>query len=169
MAQATSPSLSLQDGQGQNDHNPSNMKSNPEVPIDPSIAQTSPTYPQYSPYGQGHDMSHYPQGQPQPGHYYPQHYAGHPQGFPGAYSSPGTGVSASAAGATAGPRGQVGFWISLTSIYLVKSSILTHRHRYTHLSRSLVLNSTNALGDDMKRLRGCTSVAGKAVRRRMEH
>lgn len=112
MAQATSPSLSFkQDGQAQNDHhNSPHMKSDPEVPIDPSIAQTSPTYPQYSPYGQGHDMSHYPQGQPQPqpGHYYPQQYAGHPQHFPGPYSSPGTGVSAGGAGATAGPgRGQV--------------------------------------------------------------
>ena len=110
MAQATSPSMSLQDGQQNNHHNPPH-KSNPEVPIDPSIAQSSPTYPPYSPYAPNHDMSQY-QGHPQQGyHPWPQQYAGHPHGMPGGpYSSPGTAVSAGGAAATAGPRqGQVLF------------------------------------------------------------
>lgn len=66
MAQATSPSMPLPDGQA-NNHNAHNIKSDPDVPIDPSIAAAaSPTYPphpQYSPYAQQHDMSHY-QGHP---------------------------------------------------------------------------------------------------------
>ncbi|MCJ1225251.1 hypothetical protein MMC12_001900 [Toensbergia leucococca] len=100
--------MSLQDGQQNNHHNAPNVKSNPEVPIDPSIAASSPSYPggPYSPYTpQGHDMSHY-QGQPPPGyHWPPQQYAGHPHGMPGGpYSSPGTGVSSTGSAATAGPR-----------------------------------------------------------------
>ncbi|MCJ1302563.1 hypothetical protein MMC08_005367 [Hypocenomyce scalaris] len=85
------------------------MKSNPEVPIDPSIAASSPTYPgPYSPYGpQGHDMSQY-QGHPQQQMYgrpdWQQQYAGHPHGLPGPYSSPGTAVSSGSSAATAGPR-----------------------------------------------------------------
>ncbi|MCJ1254505.1 hypothetical protein MMC24_002320 [Lignoscripta atroalba] len=82
------------------------MKSNPEVPIDPSIAASSPTYPPYSPYApQGHDMSHY-QGHPPPQGYtgWPPQY-GHPHGLPGGpYSSPGTAVSSAGSAATAGPR-----------------------------------------------------------------
>lgn len=109
MAQATSPSMSLQDGHQNNHHNTPHVKSNPEVPIDPSIAASSPTYPPYSPYAQqGHDMSY--QGHPPPGYqHWPQQYAGHPHGLPnGPYSSPGTAVSAAGAAATAGPRpGQV--------------------------------------------------------------
>ncbi|KAK3068919.1 hypothetical protein LTS18_000481, partial [Coniosporium uncinatum] len=74
MAQATSPSLPLSDGQT-NGHHAQNNKSDTELPIDPSIAAaTSPTYPphhqQYSPYQPQHDMG--------------QHYAGHP----GVYARP---------------------------------------------------------------------------------
>ena len=51
MAQATSPSMSLQDGHQHNHHNAPHMKSDPDVPIDPSIAASSPTFPgHYSPY-----------------------------------------------------------------------------------------------------------------------
>lgn len=110
MAQATSPSMSLQDGHQNNHHNTPHVKSNSDVPIDPSIAASSPTYPPYSPYTQqGHEMSQY-QGHPPPGYqHWPQQYTGHPHGIPnGPYSSPGTAVSAAGAAATAGPRpGQV--------------------------------------------------------------
>ncbi|KAI4131956.1 MAG: hypothetical protein LQ341_006319, partial [Variospora aurantia] len=77
-----------------------------EVPIDPSIAASSPTYPPYSPYAQqGHDMSQY-QGHPPHGYHpgWPQQYAGHPHMPGGPYSSPGSGVSPGGAAATAGPR-----------------------------------------------------------------
>lgn len=109
MAQATSPSMSLQDGHQHNHHNAPHMKSDPDVPIDPSIAASSPTYPtQYSPYPpQGHDMSQY-QGHPPPQMYgrpdWPPQYAQHAHGMPGPYSSPGTAVSSASSVATAGPR-----------------------------------------------------------------
>ncbi|KAI1333679.1 hypothetical protein F5Y15DRAFT_430688 [Xylariaceae sp. FL0016] len=64
MAQTpTSPSMSLQDGRN---HQPQQVKSDSDVPIDPSIAAPSPTtyaHGQYSPYPpQPQDMQHsYPQ------------------------------------------------------------------------------------------------------------
>ncbi|RKF55082.1 C2H2 finger domain transcription factor CON7 [Erysiphe neolycopersici] len=58
MPQATSPSLPLHDG-GPN-HPSSHLKSDPEVPIDPSIAASSPSYQthtgQYSPYPTQQDI-----------------------------------------------------------------------------------------------------------------
>ena len=104
--------MPLPDGHHHNHHNTPNIKSNPELPIDPSIAASSPTYPgPYSPYApQGHDMSHY-QGHAPPQGYgqWPAPGYGHPHGLPGGpYSSAGTAVSAGGAAATAGPRpGQV--------------------------------------------------------------
>ena len=103
----------MQDGHHHNHHNTPNMKSDAELPIDPSIAASSPTqYPgPYSPYPPpGHEMPY--QGHPPPQGYgqWPPHY-GHPHGMPGGpYSSPGTAVSAGGQAATAGPRpGQVSF------------------------------------------------------------
>ncbi|KAJ9663587.1 hypothetical protein H2201_005548 [Coniosporium apollinis] len=64
MAQAQSPSISLQDGQASSEKF-EDGDSNHDVPIDPSIA-TSPTYPphpNYSPYPPQHDMHQY-QGHP---------------------------------------------------------------------------------------------------------
>ena len=121
MAQATSPSMSLQDGQ-QNDHHPhQHIKSNADVPVDPNIAASSPTYPPYSPYAP-HDMSQYHGHAPPPGYpqHWPQQYAGHPHGMPGPYSSPGTGASAQGTPSSAGPRsGQVCFpHSSIHSSYL---------------------------------------------------
>ena len=107
MVQAASPSmnttLSSSDGQTNDPRSDSNnMKSDADVPIDPSIAASSPTYPPpYSPYQpQGHDMTQY-QGHPPPPP--PQMYArpewshGYPQpghhGLPGPYTAPATTVS----------------------------------------------------------------------------
>lgn len=99
MAQATSPSMPLPDGHA-NSHTPQRIKSDPDVPIDPSIASaTSPTYPQpqYSPYQQQHDMAHYqahpPSAPPMYGRApdWPSHFSGHPMGHPyppGASSGP---------------------------------------------------------------------------------
>ncbi|KAI6716299.1 hypothetical protein JHW43_001077 [Diplocarpon mali] len=66
MAQPTSPSLPLQDGRP--NHHTTQSKSDQEVPIDPSIAASSPTYAthngQYSPYASQPDMQHgYPNHQ----------------------------------------------------------------------------------------------------------
>ena len=173
MAQATSPSMSLPDGHHHN-HNTPNIKSNPDVPIDPSIASTSPTgYPgPYSPYPpQNHDMSQYPGHAPQGYAQWPHGY-GHPHGMPGGpYSSPGTAVSAGGSAATAGPPrpGQVSV-AHFTPVRLLSHSqhrILTRFHRSTLSSPFLVLSSTNVLVVAMKKSSACTSVGSKDVRKLM--
>ncbi|KAJ6784398.1 hypothetical protein PWT90_10757 [Aphanocladium album] len=57
MAQQNSPSLSQSDGRN---HQQPVVNSDSQVPIDPSIAQPSPTYPygQHSPYAPNPDMAH---------------------------------------------------------------------------------------------------------------
>jgi hypothetical protein len=114
MAQSTSPSMPLQDGRS-NHHN-TQIKSDQDVPIDPSIAASSPTYPphggQYSPYPPQQDMQHgYPShpggamyAQPRPDW---AGYAGHPQHpMQGGYAVTGAQTPTSAAPAGARP-GQV--------------------------------------------------------------
>lgn len=85
MAQPQSPSMPLHDGSS-NDHQQSELKSDTDVPIDPSIAAaTSPTYPQhqqYSPYTPHHDMQHYS------GHPSTPMYASRPE-WAGQYPQPG--------------------------------------------------------------------------------
>ncbi|RYN44145.1 hypothetical protein AA0112_g542 [Alternaria arborescens] len=88
MAQQQSPSMPIPDGQTNGHQSPQQLKSDSDVPIDPSIAaQTSPTYAshqqQYSPYTPHHDMQHYP-GQPQT----PMGYASRPE-WAGHYPQPG--------------------------------------------------------------------------------
>ena len=124
MAQATSPSMSLQDGQHRHANH---INSDNEVPIDPSIAQSSPTYPPpYSPYGaQGHDMSQY-QGHPPPNMYgrpdWPPQYA-HQHGMPGPYSSPATSMGSASPAVAAGNRpGQVSSMGPPRELFLRKSS-----------------------------------------------
>ena len=81
----TSPSMPLQDGRN---HQPQQVKSDSDVPIDPTIAAPSPTYPhgQYSPYPQPpQDMAHsYPQSGPAGMYTQPRpdwaNYAAHPSG-----------------------------------------------------------------------------------------
>lgn len=114
MAQATSPSTILNDGKTANHLKHTSIKSDADVPIDPSIAASSPTYPPpYSPYQpQGHhEMAQY-QGHPPPQMYRPEwSHGGYPQhqhGLPGPYSSPATTVGSASPASTAGPRpGQV--------------------------------------------------------------
>lgn len=55
--QQNSPSLPQHDGRN---HQPHGVRSDSDVPIDPSIASASPTYPypQHSPYGPNPDMAH---------------------------------------------------------------------------------------------------------------
>ncbi|RMX93712.1 hypothetical protein D0868_12696 [Hortaea werneckii] len=67
MAHTSSPSISMPpDGHQSNGQPNNNRNSDGDVPIDPSIAQSSPTYPptqDYSPYPPQHEMPQYP-GQP---------------------------------------------------------------------------------------------------------
>ncbi|RMY28739.1 hypothetical protein D0865_15687, partial [Hortaea werneckii] len=67
MAHTSSPSISMPpDGHPSNGQPNNNRNSDGDVPIDPSIAQSSPTYPptqHYSPYPPQHEMPQYP-GQP---------------------------------------------------------------------------------------------------------
>ncbi|WEW59769.1 hypothetical protein PRK78_005249 [Emydomyces testavorans] len=137
MAQATSPSINLQDGQQNGHRNPTQMKSDTDVPIDPSIAAASPTYPPpYSPYQpQGHDMAQY-QGHPPPQMYarpdWPHQYAQHPPGLPGPYSSPATTVGTASPATTAGPRpGQVYSFVPIPGSQQHKRP----RRRYEEIER----------------------------------
>ncbi|KAK2759428.1 hypothetical protein FQN54_002906 [Arachnomyces sp. PD_36] len=138
MAQATSPSLTLKGGQQDDHRNPSQLKSDPEVPIDPSIAASSPTYPPpYSPYNpQGHDMAQY-QGHPPPPQMYARpewahQYGQHQHGLPGPYSSPATTVSSASPAATAGPRpGQVYSFVPIPGAQQHKRP----RRRYEEIER----------------------------------
>jgi hypothetical protein len=89
MAQQQSPSMSIPDGQANGHQSPQHLKSDSDVPIDPSIAaQTSPTYAshqqQYSPYTPHHDMQHYPGQHPQT----PMGYPSRPE-WAGQYPQPG--------------------------------------------------------------------------------
>ncbi|KAN0086428.1 hypothetical protein V8E54_000116 [Elaphomyces granulatus] len=138
MVQATSPSTTQSDGQKNDHRNQASIKSDPDVPIDPSIAASSPTYPPpYSPYQpQGHDMAQY-QGHPPPQMYgrpdWAHGYGQHQHGMPGPYSSPATTVgSASPAAVTAGPRpGQVYSFVPIPGAQQHKRP----RRRYEEIER----------------------------------
>ncbi|RWQ95542.1 hypothetical protein C8Q69DRAFT_506886 [Paecilomyces variotii] len=138
MAQATSPSMTLHDGQQNGHHSQSNIKSDPDVPIDPSIAASSPNYPPpYSPYQpQGHDMAQY-QGHPPPPQMYARPdwshgYGQHQHGLPGPYSSPATTVGSASPAVTAGPRpGQVYSFVPIPGAQQHKRP----RRRYEEIER----------------------------------
>ena len=109
MAQPSSPSMPLVDGQP-SDHPDSarNANSNNEVPVDPSIAASSPTYPpthHYSPYPPQHEMPpqyHTPPMYPRPEYGGP--YSAPPHGLPGTYGHVTTSVSTPPSVASAGAR-----------------------------------------------------------------
>lgn len=174
MAQATSPSMSLQDGEQNNHHHPQHIKSNAEVPVDPNIAASSPTYPPYSPYApQPHEMNHY-QGHPPPAYaqHWPQQYPGHPHGLPGGpYSSPGNGAPGTPA--SAGPRpGQVRHAPLSSSFHslavlkvFVQNRILIRFPRSTPSFPSPAPSNTSDRVGGTKRLSACTNVDGKDVKR----
>ncbi|KAL5319771.1 hypothetical protein ACEPPN_012828 [Leptodophora sp. 'Broadleaf-Isolate-01'] len=143
MAQPTSPSLPLQDGR--TNHHNTQIKSDQDVPIDPSIAASSPTYPphngQYSPYPQGGDMQHgYPQ-HPAGGAMYTQPrpdwagYAGGQHPMHGGYPVSGaqTPTSAAPAGARPGqhPLAQVYSFVPIPGAQQHKRP----RRRYEEIER----------------------------------
>ncbi|KAK4959536.1 hypothetical protein LTR66_013076 [Elasticomyces elasticus] len=100
MPQPTSPSMPMPDGQPNGHQASRGNNSDSDVPIDPSIATSSPTYPphnQYSPYTPQHEMPQYgqqpgvmPYTRPEwagsyghPGMHYAQHPASSSVGAPG--------------------------------------------------------------------------------------
>ncbi|KXT18068.1 hypothetical protein AC579_4537 [Pseudocercospora musae] len=93
MAQTSSPSLNMPDGtQNHPGHASNNAKSDNDVPIDPSIAQPSPTYPPqhgYSPYAQQQEMPAQYAGQQMTSYGRPE-WAGHYQQPMGYGHSPAT-------------------------------------------------------------------------------
>lgn len=130
MAQSTSPSMPPPPPPPHQDpranHRTPQSKSDPDVPIDPSIAASSPTYPahsgQYSPYPPQQEMQHPYQAhgggamytQPRPDW---AGYATHPQhGMPG-YAVTGAQTPTSAAPAGARP-GQVGYPVATHPAHL---------------------------------------------------
>lgn len=138
MAQSTSPSMPLQDGRP-NHHNPQ-IKSDQDVPIDPSIAASSPTYPphggQYSPYPPQQEMQHgYPSHPAGPMYAQPRPdwagYAGHPQHpMQGGYAVTGAQTPTSAAPAGARP-GQVYSFVPIPGAQQHKRP----RRRYEEIER----------------------------------
>jgi transcription factor CON7 len=113
MAQPSSPSKSLPEDSLNGNHvtNSHHVRSNSDVPIDPSISQASPTYPPYSPYPpqQGMDHAYQPQHPPymqqRPPH---DQWGGYPQhGMPAPYPHPGPGVQGPPQTSAASRSGQV--------------------------------------------------------------
>ena len=164
MAQATSPSLPLSDGQNQSS---SSSKSNSDLPIDPSIAAQSPTYPgPYSPYPpQGHDMNPQYPGHPPPGYPHWPGYGGHPHGMP--YSSP-SAPSAGGSPATTGPPrpGQVKFW-ALGRCIGGFCSYMTNR--FILSSQFPAPNSISGLDVVTRKSSACINVVTMGAKRLMVH
>ncbi|KAH8594719.1 hypothetical protein B0O99DRAFT_687497 [Bisporella sp. PMI_857] len=135
MAQPPSPSMPLQDRSHQN----SQIKSDQDVPIDPSIAASSPSYPpqngQYSPYPAQHDMQHGYPGHPT-GAMYQQprpDWAGYgqPHGLPHQYAVSGAHTPTSAASAPGARPGQVYSFVPIPGAQQHKRP----RRRYEEIER----------------------------------
>lgn len=183
--QQNSPSMPQQDGRSHQA-----LKSDNDVPIDPSIAAPSPTYPygQHSPYAPNPDMTHsysHPSGgmyaQPRPDWTgYGQH------GAPP--MAPGHPVYAQQAG-SAPPQqrpNQVSRQCRIASCARLVASVtrrgtgprveqtrFQHGHpvtdkpcaRFTHSSQSPAHSNTSDRADATRRLSACTSVDGMDARR----
>ena len=174
MAQTSSPSLSMQNGRQSDSHSSHNVKSDGDVPIDPSIAQSSPTYPpphNYSPYPPQHEMPQYP-GQPMA--YGRPDWAGQ-QYQPMAYGhSPATsGGGAPGMVAHTMPRPPAVSCAIFSHVATAVSNCI--RRAAIHFqpcilsSQFRVRSSTNALEGDTKRSRGCINVDGMDAKKLTEH
>jgi hypothetical protein len=174
MAQATSPSIPLHNDQAINP-NPSSNKSDADLPIDPSIAAASPTYPHhpsYSPYAPNEAQPMYGQ---HPGHF-PR-----PDWPPGHYQTPPTHMPPYGHTVTTGPPTPA--MVSPvprppTVIHPWEAhplAALLTRHRvailcqpFTRLSQFRVHNSTSVHVGATRRLSACTSAVGTDAKRHME-
>lgn len=99
MAQSSSPSSPLNNGHSVIHHRALNTNSDHDIPVDPSIAASSPAYPQHHyAYAPQHDAPHYQSAPPMyPQHTYAAQYPGHPISYghvPPAMPTPPQMVSA---------------------------------------------------------------------------
>lgn len=190
--QPTSPSMPLQDGRNHQNPQPDHqqIKSDNDVPIDPSITAPSPTqyaYPPQSPYGQHPDMGHgyghsgvYAQPRPD--------WTGY--GQPGAPITPGHHVFPQTPTSASTRPNQVGLvaspsrpfylagWLELlsspaaswqppgTGVFFGERKLMCPS-RSTALCQFLAPSSTSDLDEGMRRLSACTSADGTAARRHM--
>lgn len=177
MAQATSPSQPGPDGHASN-QNGNSIRSDSDVPIDPSIAAASPTYPpphqQYSPYPPQHEMPHYGQGHPgvygRPewgGQYQqsPSHMGGHYA----ASSGPPTPAMVSPIQrppTVSAKTRRIWCIASMTNTFYRAD---THCRQFTRSSQFPVHSSTSAHAGDTKKSSACTSAAGTAAKKLMVH
>jgi hypothetical protein len=179
MAQPTSPSNSLPEraSNGNANANAHHMRSNSDVPIDPSISQASPTYPPYSPYPQGQDMQHAYQPQHAPPYMQqrPPHeqWAGYPpqHGMPGPYPHPGPGVQGPPQSSAGGRSGQVWNPDATMSRKLSRKRTLTRDviSRSIPLSLFRVRSSTSVRAEDTRKLSACTNVDGTDAKKPTAH
>ena len=187
MAQQNSPSLPQPDGRNHQAHL---VNSDNEVPIDPSIAAPSPTYPygQHSPYAPNPDMTHsyshpsggmYAQPRPEwggyaqhgappltPGHpVYGQSPASAPQQRPNQVS---LFVGMVQGAQLARPLSQCSGAANTIPVVPGRARMLIDAaNRYTLSCLFQVPNSTSDLADAMRRLSACTNVAGTVAKRHM--
>lgn len=178
MAQPQSPStMPSNEGQAvQQQVPPSQAVTNPEIPVDPSIAQSSPTYPpqhHYSPYPtpDSHHMNYQ-----SPMYARPPEYSGAPpysaphQPMP--YGHVATSVSSPSNMVPAGAR-PPGV-SSCPNTYLSRGMLIGLRvvirsRPSTRSSRFLARISRSDRVGDMRRSRGCTSAAGMDVKKPTAH
>ncbi|KAI9798924.1 MAG: hypothetical protein M1825_004937 [Sarcosagium campestre] len=149
MAQSTGTSMPMADGQGREHDAAHSIKSDDDVPIDPSIAASSPTYPppgQYSPYPPQHEMAQAYPGHPGAGNMYGrpewgQYGQAQQHGLPpySAHTSPSTTVSSASSAATAGARpGQQSHPLSQVYSFVPIPGAQQHkrpRRRYEEIER----------------------------------
>ncbi|KAK5467552.1 hypothetical protein LTS15_000525 [Exophiala xenobiotica] len=141
MAQPTSPSMTLPEGapNGNPTANSHHVRSNSDVPIDPSISQASPTYPPYSPYPQDGNMQHAYQPQHAPPYMQqrPPHdpgWGGYPpqqHGMPAPYPHPGAGVQGPPQTSATSRTGQVYSFVPIPGAQQHKRP----RRRYEEIER----------------------------------
>lgn len=175
MAQTSSPSTPASDDHNISGHASLSNNSDANVPIDPSIAQSSPGYPpphNYSPYPPQQDMQQ--QYAAQPMAYGRPDWAGQyhqPMGYGHPAATSGGGAPGMVAHAMPRPpavcdrlrkiAGRLKLILPCRAATLCQQCILS----YPYPAHS----STNDHEDDMKRSSECTNAGGTAAKRHTEH
>ena len=176
MAKATSPSQPGPDGHA-NNQNGNSIRSDTDVPIDPSIAAASPTYPPphqqpYSPYQTQHEMPHY---QGHPGVY------GRPDWAGGQYQTPpqmghyGHGSSGPPTPAMVSPVQRPPTVGAHGRVQERACRLMANRRAGIHCPPSTLScqfqahSSTSVRAGATRKSSACTSAAGTVARKHMVH